>query len=110
MPVTIKLSRVVIYHEELQTFKLHNLLNISKAHDKLKSYLNYQRVYNQQNRRHDDLPSVTTTHKVRFRHVVLWDHETNWMRYIQNTKVPLSTKRGNTMTYIEQPPPSKLQY
>ena len=75
-----------------------------RSHDKLKPlYLHYQRAYGHQTWQDGNLPWWTPACKVTlpFDHVVLWDHVTNWNHYISITTVPMATKLGRMVTYLD---------
>ena len=68
--MSIKLGRVVIFHEGLPPTKLH---------DKLKTYLHYQSGYSHKTWENGNILFGVPVHKVtlRFDHMVLLDHMKN---------------------------------
>ena len=73
----------------------------SRLRDKLKTYLHYQISYGHQIWQNVNLPSAPS-YKITwsFDHVVLRDYVTNWNRYISTTAVPMATKLGTIVTYL----------
>ena len=60
-------------------------------------------AYGHQTWQDGDLPWAAPTHKTEwpFDHVVLKNQVTDWNHYISTTAVPVVTKLGNMVTYIE---------
>ena len=66
-------------------------------------YLYCQRVYGNLTWQDGHLPWWAWTRKITwpFDHIVLQDHVTNWNYYISTTVVPMVTKLGRMVTYLE---------
>ena len=77
---------------------------LTRSRDKLETlYLQYHSAFDHQNWWDGDITWGAPNHKVirHFDHRVLLDHMANWNYYICNITVPMATKLGRVMKYVE---------
>ena len=77
---------------------------LARSRDKLETlYLQYHSAFDHQNWWDGDITWGAPNHKVirHFDHRVLLDHMANWNYYICNITVPMATKLGRVMKYVE---------
>ena len=77
--------------------------NKSRSCDKWKPYLHNQSAYGYQTFQDGNVPWLAPALKVTwpFDHVVLGDHVRNWNHYISTTTMPMTTRVGRVVTYLE---------
>ena len=85
-----KLCRMVTYLDEFLSIKLHYRFK-------------FQSVYDHHVLQDGNLPWWAPTHKFkkRYDHVILQNLVINWNHYISTTTVPIATKFGRIVTYLE---------
>ena len=112
MPIATKHGRVVIYLEGLQIRKPYNAL-ITRSwkvpYKQKPLYLFYQSAYGLQSWQDGNLTWQAPTYKFTwpFDHMVLQGHETNKNHFMFTSIVPLATKLGTMITYLDRFPPLK---
>ena len=112
MLMTTKRGRLVTYPAGLLPIKSHELLITRCCHITwlIQNISNYHSYYCHQTWQGGHKQWGFPTYKVKwsFIHVVLWDHETNSMRYIFFTCTELmATKHGKVLIYHEELPSIK---
>ena len=105
MPMATKCGRIVTYYGRLPPIKVVTLSScgLSKPCDKSKTHLHYQGTCGHQTWQEYNVPWGPFAHKVTwyFDLVILDDHVTNYNNYTSPTKVPMTTKLGSIVTYLE---------
>ena len=81
-----------------------------RSPDKLKLYLHYRNTYDNLTWQNGDPPWGAPTYKVAwpFDQVFLQDDETNWNHCISNVTVPIDTRLGRMVIYLEGLLPKEL--
>ena len=106
MPIATKLGMLVIYHKRLLPIKSHDPLIIwwCKITWQTKTCLHYHGACGHQTWRDGNLSWWYLTHIItwHFDHLVLEDHVTNENHCITITTVPMATKLGRMVTYLER--------
>ena len=113
-PIAIRLGRAVTNLDGLLPIMLLNSLvpwscDITK-NNKLKTlYLHYDNAYSHQNWQWCELPWAGIVRKFTwlFDHVLFWDNVMNYNYYVSNNTIPMATKLGGVVTYLERLLPIK---
>ena len=111
MPMATKLGRVVGYYERILPVKSNDPLIrwLCSITWQAKTCLQCHSAYGHQIWQDGNLSWLALAHKITwyFNHLVLEDHLTNESHCISITTVPMTTKLGRMVTYIERLQPIK---